>query len=138
MSAVVLDTSVLVAGLISRRGAAATLVEALFRDELQLAYTSAVLSEYAEVLARPEFAGTIQPSDRIGVILKLRAAGLLVEPASVPSAAWPDRDDLPFIAAALATKQRIVVTLNPRDFAPAAAFGVHVLSPAEARRELLP
>ena len=34
MNAVVLDTSVLVAGLLSRRGAAAALVEALFRDQL--------------------------------------------------------------------------------------------------------
>lgn len=138
MSAVVLDTSVLVAGLISRRGAASSLVEALFRDELRVAYTADILREYAEVLDRPEFANEITPNDRMGIILKLRASGLLVEPAAVPKAAWPDLDDLPFVAAALSTEQRIVVTLNQRDFAPAAGFGVRVLSPSEARRELLP
>jgi putative PIN family toxin of toxin-antitoxin system len=138
MSAVVLDTSVLVAGLISRRGAAASLVEALFRDGFCVAYTGAILSEYAEVLSRPEFSGEIAPADRIGVILKLRASGVLVTPATVPSAKWPDPDDLPFVAAALATEKKIVVTLNARDFAPAAAFGVRVFSPSEARRELLP
>jgi len=138
VNTVVLDTSVLVAGLLSRRGAASALVGALFHDQLRLAYTAAILSEYAEVLARPEFAGTITPHDRIGVLLKLRASGMLVEPMTVPVAAWPDRDDLPFVAAALATEHKILVTLNPRDFAPAAAFGVRVLSPSAARREHLP
>ena len=138
MNAVVLDTSVLVAGLLSRRGAAAALVEALFRDQLRLVYTAAILSEYAEVLDRPEFAGAITPHDRIGVLLKLRASGLLVAPMTVPVASWPDRDDLPFVATALATEAGIVVTLNSRDFAPATAFGVRVLSPSVARREPLP
>lgn len=137
MSAVVLDTNVVVAGLISRRGAASALVDAVFRDRLSVAYTSAILREYAEVLDRPEFADTILPADRIGVIVKLRASGLLVKPATVPSADWSDVDDRPFVAAALATEGKIVVTLNRRDFAPAVAFGVRVLSPSEARRELL-
>ncbi len=136
--AVVLDTSVLVAGLISRRGAASSLVEALFRDALRLAYTLAILSEYAEVLDRPEFTNEISSNERIGFIMKLRASGLLVEPATMPEADWPDIDDLPFVAAALATERKIVVTFNRRDFFPAVAIGVRVLSPSEARRELLP
>ncbi|MDO8541338.1 MAG: PIN domain-containing protein [Opitutaceae bacterium] len=138
MSAIVLDTNVLVAGLVSRRGAAASLVDALFRDELRVAYTSATLCEYADVLDRPEFVDTILPSDRMGVIVKLRTSGMLVDPAAVPSADWPDADDLPFVAATLATGRKILVTLNRRDFAPAVALGVRVLSPSEARRELLP
>ncbi len=136
--AVVLDTSVLVAGLISRRGAASALVEALFRDELRLAYTLAILGEYSEVLERPEFANEISPNERMGILMKLRASGFRFEPATLPAADWPDRDDLPFVPAALATERKIVVTLNRRDFLPAVALGVRVLSPSEARRELLP
>lgn len=133
-----IDTSVLVAGLLSRRGAASALVEALFRDQFRLVYTPAILGEYAEVMDRPEFAGTITPHERIAVLLKLRASGLLVEPMTVPAAAWPNRNDLPFVAAALATEQKIIITLNFRDFASAAALGVRVLSPSVARSELLP
>jgi putative PIN family toxin of toxin-antitoxin system len=135
--AVVLDTSVLVAGLISRRGAASALVEALFRDELRLAYTPATLSEYAEVLDRPEFTHAISAQERLGILMKLRASGLLVEPAPVPAGDWPDIDDLAFVGAALATERKIIVTLNRRDFLPATAVGVRILSPSEARRELL-
>ena len=137
MRPVVLDTSVLVTGLIARRGAASALVEAFFADRLHLAYTPAILGEYAEVLTRPEFAGVIEPNDRIGIILKLRASGLLVSPADVPTAAWPNVDDLPFVNAALAVESKTIITLNPRDFAPAADFDVRVLSPSEARREFL-
>ena len=137
MRPVVLDTSVVVTGLIARRGAASALVEAFFADRLHLAYTLAIFGEYAEVLARPEFAGVIDPNDRIGIILKLRASGLLVSPADVPTAAWPNVDDLPFVNAALAVESKTIITLNPRDFAPAADFDVHVLSPSEARREFL-
>ncbi|HEY8837066.1 MAG TPA: putative toxin-antitoxin system toxin component, PIN family [Dehalococcoidia bacterium] len=138
MSAVVLDTNIIVAGLLARRGASSALVGALFNDRLQLAYTPEIIGEYAEVLARPEFAHEIEPADRIGLILKMRTSGLLVKPIAVSSVGWPDVDDLPFVAAALATESRIVVTLNPRDFAPAEALGVRVLSPSQARRKLLP
>jgi putative PIN family toxin of toxin-antitoxin system len=138
MSAVVVDTSVIVAGLLARRGAATAIIAAFFNDRLQLAYTPAIISEYAEVLARPEFAHEIKPADRIGVIVKMRSSALLVKPATVSSAGWPDVDDLPFVAAAFATERKIVVTFNRHDFAPALALGIRVLSPSEARRALLP
>ncbi len=134
MSAVVLDTSVLIAGLLSGHGASATLVSAFFGDRLRLAYTPDIIREYGEVLDRPAFAKAITAADRIAVLMKLRASGLLVVPAEVPEVGWPDVDDIPFGAAALATERKIVITLNPRDFAPAVALGVRVLSPAEARR----
>ncbi len=137
MNAVVLDTSVIVAGLISRQGAASALVGAFFAERLAVAYSDAILREYADVLGRPVFADAIKPADRVGVILKLRANGVLVKPSTVPAATWPDLDDLPFVAAALSTASKVIVARNPRDFAPATAFGLRVMSPAEAHRELL-
>lgn len=95
-----------------------------------------MLDEYMSVMERPKFAAFIDANSRLCLALKLRASGLLVLPASVPDANWPDEDDLPFVAAAPSTKSQIVVTLNPLDFAPAAARGARVRSPSEARREL--
>ena len=137
MKPVILDTSAIVAGFLSARGPSGALVDAFFADRLRLAFTPAMLAEYAEVLARPRFAGIIRPEDRAALILKLHVAGMRIDPAPVPAASWPDPDDVPFVAAALATEAKVVVTLNPRDFAPAIALGVHVLSPADAKR-LLP
>ena len=137
MSTVVLDTSLLISGLLSPRGASAAWVEAFFADRIKLAYTPAIFSEYAEVMERPEFAGAITPADRMGVILKVRHCGVAVKPAQVPDDDWPDADDLPFVAAALATEARVIITLNPEDFAPATRHGLRILSPSVAKREFL-
>lgn len=137
MSTVVLDTSVLISGLLSARGASAAWVEAFFADRIKLAYTPAIFAEYADVMERPEFAGVITPADRMGIILKIHHCGVPVKPAVVPADDWPDPDDLPFVAAALSTEARVIITLNPADFEPAARHGLRVLSPAQAKREFL-
>jgi putative PIN family toxin of toxin-antitoxin system len=137
MSTVVLDTSVLISGLLSPRGASGALVDAFFADRIKLAYTPAIFAEYAEVMERPEFAAVITPSDRMGVILKVHHCAVRVKPVAVPDDDWPDVDDLPFVAAALATEARVIITLNPDDFVPATRHGLRVLSPAQAKREFL-
>ncbi|MFA5265357.1 MAG: putative toxin-antitoxin system toxin component, PIN family [Opitutaceae bacterium] len=137
MSAIVLDTSVLIAGLLSRRGAASALVDALFDDRLKLACSAPVFAEYMDVMARPEFAETITNSERMAVMLKLRASGRLLTPQAVPDDNWPDADDLPFVALALATEAKVIVTLNPDDFSPALRHGLRILSPSQAKREFL-
>ena len=137
MNPIVLDTSVVIAASIRPGGAAGALLEGFYRDRLPLAYSTQILDEYLSVMERPKFAAFIDANARLSLALKLRASGLLVVPSPVPDANWPDEDDLPFVAAAFATERKIVVTLNRRDFLPAVALGARVLSPAEARRELL-
>ncbi len=137
MITVVLDTSVLISGLLSQRGASAAWVDAFFADRIKLAYTPEIFAEYAEVMERPEFAGAITPADRMGVILKVHHCGVPVKPAAVPADNWPDVDDLPFVSAALSTEARVIITLNPGDFEPATRHGLRILSPSQAKREFL-
>ena len=137
MTPVVFDTSVVVAAHLSPHGAANDLLSAFYSNRLHLAHTLAMIAEYDEVLARPKFAAFVATQTRIAFLVKLRASGLAVTPAPVPDDDWPDRDDLPFVAAALATPEKVIVTLNPRDFTPAERYGVRVLSPSAAKRLLL-
>lgn len=137
MIPLVLDTSVVVAAHLSPHGAANDLLTAFYANRLQVVYTAAVMAEYNEVLARPKFAAFVASHNRIAFLMKLRSSGLVVTPAPIPEDNWPDRDDLHLVAAALATSDKILVTLNPRDFAPALRHGVRVLSPASAKRMLL-
>lgn len=137
MTTVVLDTSVLISGLLSPRGASAAWVEAFFADRVTLAYTPEIFSEYAEVMERPEFVMVITAADRMAVILKVRHCGILVKPSEAPADDWPDPDDLPFVAAALSTEARVIITLNPSDFEPARRHGLRILSPSQAKREFL-
>jgi predicted nucleic acid-binding protein len=118
MSVWVVDTSALVAGLLAKRGAANRLVDAIFSGELRPAYTPPIVSEYAEVFARPELG--IAPAERWAILLKLRSSGVLVRPVAF-ELKLPDEDDRPFMEAALATDEKVVVTL-----------GLRVLSPREA------
>lgn len=136
MTPVVLDTSVVVSGLLSPHGASGDLVTAFFSDRLRLAYSQDMLAEYSEVLGRPELAPAITPQNRVAFLMKLRSSGVATTPVSVPVDDWPDPNDLPFVAAALATMEKILVTLNPRDFEPAKRHGVRVLSPSAAKRHL--
>jgi putative PIN family toxin of toxin-antitoxin system len=129
MKLVVLDTCVLISGLIGH-GASVALVDAFFDNRLALAYTAEILAEYAGVMERPQF--HIESAERAAIFLKLRASAVMVEPAPVQATGWPDPKDLPFVAAALATELKTVVTLNPRDFAPAVSLGITILSPRQA------
>jgi len=52
---IVLDTNVLVAGLLSPSGPPAWIVEAVLAGELDLALDAAIRQEYEDVLRRPEF-----------------------------------------------------------------------------------
>jgi putative PIN family toxin of toxin-antitoxin system len=129
MKPLVLDTCVLISGLIGH-GASVAIVDAFFDNRIAFAYTPEILAEYAEVMERPQF--RIESAERAAIFLKLRASAVMVEPAPVPAVRWPDPKDLPFVAAALATDLKTIVTLNPRDFIPAVSLGVRVLSPRQA------
>ena len=129
MKPIVLDTCIFISGLIGH-GASAALVDGFFANRLSLAYTLEILAEYAEVTERPKF--RIEPAERAAIFAKLRASAVLVQRCPVPSLDWPDPKDLPFVAGALATELKIIVTLNYRDFRPAESLGVKILSPSQA------
>ena len=129
MKPMVLDTCVLISGLIGH-GTSVALVDAFFDNRLVMAYSSEILAEYADVMERPQFC--IEPAERAAIFLKLHASAVMLEPAQVPDARWRDPKDLPFVAAALATELKLIVTLNPRDFAPAISLGITILSPRQA------
>lgn len=125
---VVLDTNVLVAGLLSAAGPPGWIVDALLAGVVELAIDGAIRQEYEEVLRRPEFA--FLPT-RIDDILEAldRFAVIVTAPPPWPDD-LPDRDDEPFLAVALATGS-ILITGNLRHFPVRARRGVTVLSPRQ-------
>ena len=54
MNAVVFDTSVNIAAMLSPAGASARLLDGFYADQLKLAYTGPMLTEYMEVMERPK------------------------------------------------------------------------------------
>ncbi|KAB0665812.1 putative toxin-antitoxin system toxin component, PIN family [Oryzomonas japonica] len=125
---IVLDTNVLVAGLLSPFGPCGEIVRMVSSGELTLALDARILTEYQEVLDRPKFKFD---KDKVAALLdQIEYRGLTV--ASSPlTQSLPDIDDEPFLEVAMASQAICIVTGNRIHFPPELCQGVTVLSPSE-------
>jgi len=148
---IVLDTNVLVSGLLSPFGPPGVVVRMLVGGALQPVLDARILVEYREVCARPRFgfdpgqisvlldhleraalvvAPALLANTQISVLLDhLERAALVVAPALLANT-LPDPDDAPFLEAALAAAAPLV-TGNLTHFPAALRQGAEVMSPAE-------
>ncbi len=110
---VVLDTNVLVAGLLSAAGPPGWILEAVLAGDLEPAFDAAIRQEYEEVLRRPEFRFT--PALIDDLLATLDQIGFVVAAAPPWPLALPDPDDEPFLAVAAASES-VLVTGNARHF----------------------
>ena len=125
---IVLDTNVLVSGLLTPFGPCGEIVRMVASADITVCYDARILTEYREVLARPRF--RFNP-DRVAAILEqieYRGMPVASRPLSRP---LPDPDDEPFLAVALAGTASCLVTGNHAHFPPALCGKATVLSPAE-------
>jgi putative PIN family toxin of toxin-antitoxin system len=125
---IVLDTNVLVSGLLTPFGPCGEIVRMVAAADVTICYDARILSEYREVLARPRF--RFNP-DRVAAILEqieYRGTPVAAQPLSRP---LPDPDDEPFLAVALTGRVSCLVTGNHVHFPPALCGTATVLSPAE-------
>ncbi|MBW8875882.1 MAG: putative toxin-antitoxin system toxin component, PIN family [Acidobacteria bacterium] len=122
----VLDTNVLVSGLLQPFGPSGQIVRLVASGDLVLCHDSRILAEYREVLLREKF--RFDP-ERVNALLEeIRAGGIAV--AARPLAIrLPDSDDEPFLEVALAGGVRCLVTGNLKHYPAEARHGVEVLSP---------
>ncbi|MBM4023807.1 MAG: putative toxin-antitoxin system toxin component, PIN family [Planctomycetes bacterium] len=125
---IVLDTNVLVAGLLSPWGPCAQILRMISSGELSLCLDARILSEYDEVLRRPKFGFRI---DRVVALVDhIEHSGVLV--ASSPlSDPLPDPDDHPFLEVARAGQAACLVTGNHAHFPTRQCRGTKVLSPGD-------
>jgi uncharacterized protein len=132
---IVLDTNVLVSGLISPNGPPADILRLLETGLIVPCFSERILGEYREVLTRAEFQF---PADRIGRLLqRLETVGELIVSGPV-SGEFPDPKDAPFLEAALAAYADFLVTGNLRHFPVRLRRGVAVVSPREFIEALRP
>jgi putative PIN family toxin of toxin-antitoxin system len=125
---IVLDTNVLVSGLLSPFGPPGEIVRLVSSGAVTLCLDARILSEYDEVLARPRFGFT---HDAVCALLDyIDQASAMV--ASEPlTDRLPDEDDEPFLEVALACGADHLVTGNAAHFPEEACAGVSVVSPAQ-------
>lgn len=126
---VVLDTNVLVSGLLNESGKPGRIIELALENRFQVAYDDRILGEYEDVLARPEL--RIRSARARAVIDHLELTGLLIDAQPISTQGFHDRGDLPFAEVFITANAQALVTGNLRHFMPLLEQKLTVLSPAE-------
>lgn len=122
---IVLDTNVLVSGLLNPRGAPGRVVDLILAGEVRVLYDDRILAEYHEVLQRPRFGFEKQDIQRVLDYLTFSGEGIAAIPLAVDMA---DKDDLPFVEVAVSGRADALVTGNVNHFM--AGKNIAVMTPA--------
>ncbi|HXP90938.1 MAG TPA: putative toxin-antitoxin system toxin component, PIN family [Fibrobacteria bacterium] len=131
MIRLVLDTNVVVSGVLTPHGPCAALLSSILNGTAELVLDARVFDEYREVLARPKFG---LPQGAVKALLQgLQSTSDWVLPPPLPPDLLPDPDDLPFLELALASGA-LLVTGNLRHFPDKSRRGTVVLDAARALR----
>jgi len=124
---IVLDTNVLVSGMLNPSGAPGRLLDLILVGHHQVLYDDRILAEYEEVLSRPQLAIA---ADQIQAVLDyMRLSGERVTAIPQPERRLPDADDLPFLEVATSGSAEALVTGNAKHFPAGKRGGVKVMSP---------
>ena len=133
----VLDTNILISGLISPRGKPAALLDAVRHGRATLITSARQLDEFRDVVARPKLRRFLKPGAAEGLLRLIDAAAVVVADPLPTVTASPDPDDNAILATAVAGRAAWVVTgdkahlLSLGDYA-----GVEIITAAEAMRRL--
>ena len=134
MRSCVLDTNVVVSGLLSPLNPPGRLLDLVLAGDLELTISDAVVAEYRDVLSRSHFAFEATVVDAFLGIMQFQnhvAPKIWMHP--IP----PDRDDQIYLEAADLCPSRMLVTGNLRHFPKRCRGPVRVLSASEALGTLL-
>ncbi len=123
---IVLDTNVLVSGLLSGTGPPGRIVSLLPESLFVLCIDDRILAEYGEVLRRPHLG--LHPETVERLLADLEEEGERVVGLPLPER-LPDPSDEPFLEIAVAAGADFLVTGNLRHFPARSRHGVEVLSP---------
>ena len=124
----VIDTNVLVSGLLSPAGNEALIILAIHQGLLRPCLSEEIIEEYAAVLARPKFA--FPPDEIAALIAMLRSRGELFHAEASPAIS-PDPGDTKFLDCAKTAQADFIITGNKRHFSDALCGPAHVVSAGE-------
>src|SRR6185436_8842698 len=110
---IVLDTNVIVSGLLQPFSSSGQIVRLVAAGELALCHDPRIFAEYQEVLRREKFG--FDP-ERVDILLEEVRAGGIPVAARPPGIRLADSDDEPFLEVALAGGAQCLVTGNLKHY----------------------
>ncbi len=131
MYQVVIDTNVIVAGLLSNKGASHRLLLLVGDHRWQINLSVALVLEYEQTLKRVCVGDALSAADIEDVVQFLCANANLRPIFFLWRPLLPDPKDDFVLELAVESRADFVLTYNTRDFAGAERFGIRVISPKE-------
>lgn len=125
---IVLDTDVLVSGLLSPFGPPGEIVRMVSSGAVRLCVDARLIVEYDEVLHRPRF--SFDP-DAVAALIDFIESSSDTAASSPLAVRLPDADDEPFVEVAVACGADVLVTGNLMHFPNDLCANVPVVSPAQ-------
>ena len=125
---IVLDTNVIVSGLLNPHGKPGTILQMVVSRAVTICYDARIITEYRDVLLRPKF--PIDEAEVDAILEQIEAAGHLVVTSPLPQN-LPDPDDEPFLEVAMSGEAECLVTGNVKHYPEDHRRGMKVVSPAE-------
>ena len=124
---VVIDTNILVSGLLNPLGASGQIVRWVAHGSLIPCHDARTLAEYEEVLNRPRF--DFPSADVRDLLAQIRAGGQAVDGHRLVER-LPDPDDEMFLEVALAAGCEHLITGNARHFPAGSYRTTKIIAPA--------
>lgn len=132
MIRIVLDTNVLISGMINAFGAPGRIVDLIREGLVEIAVDDRILAEYAQVIRRPKFEMYFRASEVRDILVFLGNHAYYVV-SQVQAIDLPDPNDAPFLEVAI-TAGVPLVTGNARDFPARCRRNTTVYTPADFLR----
>lgn len=125
---IVLDTNVLISGIITPFGNAARILDMIVLGEIQTVYDDRILAEYREVLKRPKFGFEKNVIDEFLTLIESEGFKVTAIPLNEELI---DKDDIPFVETAITGLSDVLITGNKRHFKGKAAKQIKIMTPDE-------
>jgi len=122
---VVVDTNILVSGLISPYGTPSEILRMIVSGGIELCVDSRIISEYEEVLARPKFGFD---KEETGLLLDYIKHASLIVTASPLKVRLSDPGDEPFAEVSVSGRADCLITGNVKHFPSRALKNIKVLT----------
>lgn len=125
---IVLDTNVLISGIITPFGNAARILDMIVLGEIQTVYDDRILAEYREVLKRPKFGFEKNVIDEFLTLIESEGFKVTAIPLNEELI---EKDDIPFVETAITGLSDVLITSNKRHFKGKAAKQIKIMTPDE-------
>lgn len=126
MIKVVIDTNVIISGLLSPYGLSAEIIRMFIRGDVELYVDPRIMAEYEEVLRRPKFGFDKR---QVGFFMDfIRHAAIFVTAAHI-DIPMKDQDDKPFLEVASASGAFCIITGNVKHYPSKNLKSLKILTP---------